>query len=435
MERVRTDGLCLLLLGCVAFLTLGVVWGNLSSNTMTDYRTAYSSAKCLLHGCDPYNPNDVLRMYRASADAHPQNAEQNLFVITHNVYPPSEFAVTLPFSALPINIALVLWGALIAACVLMASFLMWIQGARHAPIASGCLLCFFLANSSSLMIFGNPAGLAISLCVIAVWCFLNERFILLGILCLAVSLCLKPQDAGLVWLYFLLTKGASRKYALQTLAVAAAISIPFVLWIARLSPHWIGEMSANLLAFTRHGGINDPGPATSGGRGFHMITDLQAVFSFIWDNPRFYNLASYALCAPLLVLWSIPAVRSRASQNKAWLGLATIAALSMLPIYHRQYDAKLILLTIPACTILMAEGGRVRQWALAITGAAFILNGDFTWIVLIHFLTKFNLVRIVPYFDLLACPVPLSLLVLGTFYLWVYSRPARETKATGTYAL
>ncbi len=132
-----------------------------------------------------------------------------------------------------------------------------------------------------------------------------------------------------------------------------------------------------------------------------MITDLQTVFSFYWDNALFYNLASFAVCAPLLVLWAIRAVQARATREAHWLGMAAIAALSMLPLYHRLYDAKLILLTIPACALLMAKGGRTRRWALFVTTAAFVLNGEFVWIAMIAFLTTHSTVAFVPSFVLL----------------------------------
>ncbi len=262
MDGPRKDGLYLLLIGCAAFLLLGAAWF-IPPASMQDFRTAYSSARCLLDGCDPYNPAEVLRDYRADPGAHPKSSSPDLFVISHNVYPPSEFAVSMPFAALPIDVAIVLWNGLIAACVILASFLMWTEGARSAPVAFGWLLFFFLVNSSTLLGCGNPACLAVSLCIIAVYCLLNERFAAAGIVCLALSLCLKPQDAGLIWLYLLLAGGVLRKRALQTLAVAAAITIPAVLWVAHVSPHWMSEMAANLQIFSHHGGINDPGPASA----------------------------------------------------------------------------------------------------------------------------------------------------------------------------
>jgi len=57
-------------------------------------------------------------------------------------------------------------------------------------------------------------------------------------LCLVVSLALKPHDAALIWLFFLLAGGTYRKRALQTLALFLVFAVPTVLWVTWLSPHW-----------------------------------------------------------------------------------------------------------------------------------------------------------------------------------------------------
>ncbi|MFZ1941898.1 MAG: hypothetical protein WAU67_22525, partial [Terracidiphilus sp.] len=223
---------------------------------------------------------------------------------------------------------------------------------------------------------------------------------------------------------------------LYALVLAVAISLPAFLWISHVSPHWFSEMMANVQASRGRGGLNDPGPSSAGGRGIQMITDLQAVFSLVRDNPGFYNLASYIVCAPLLLLWAIGAIRARVLQagagGAAWFSIAAITALTMLPIYHRQYDAKLILLVVPAFCILLAEGGRKRKLAIWITAIAFVLNGDFTWLILIHFITKIPNTNLAQF--LLVAPVPLSLLAMGGFYLWAGMRggkePTRESVAT-----
>lgn len=44
----------------------------------------------------------------------------------------------------------------------------------------------------------------ISLCIIAVWCFMKERLAIVGVVCLAVNLLMKPYDSDLMWLCFLL---------------------------------------------------------------------------------------------------------------------------------------------------------------------------------------------------------------------------------------
>ncbi len=99
---------------------------------------------------------------------------------------------------LPWGPARILWMTLTVGSLIFASVLIWNLSVDFAPLVSGVLIGFLLANSEVLVITGNAAGIAISLCVVAVWCFLRERFVLAGILCLAISLAVKPQDAGMV---------------------------------------------------------------------------------------------------------------------------------------------------------------------------------------------------------------------------------------------
>ena len=347
-------------------------------------------------------------------------------IVTRYLYLPTAFCFTVPFAMLPWGPAHMLWMTLTVGSIIFASFLIWNLGANYAPIVSGALICFFLANSELLIITGNAAGIVISLCVFAVWSFVHERFVLFGALCLAVSLAVKPQDAGLVWLYFILAGGVYRKRALQTLLATIVLGLPVVLWVCHVAPQWVQEWRSNMMAFSVHGGINDPGPASIGAHGLDMLINLQTVFSFFWDDSRIYNAVTWLACAPLLLVWAFVTLRSRPSSKKAWLALAAIAPLSMLPVYHRQLDAKLLLLTVPACAMLWAEGGLIAWLALLVNSAGFVLNGDLTWAILLGLISKLPLPMTGLSGELLTAvqvfPAPLILLVMSVFYLWVYVR-------------
>ncbi len=84
--------------------------------------------------------------------------------------------------------------------LILAALLMWNVASEHAPLISGVLIGFFLANSVGLLFQGNVAGIVVSLCMIAAWCFFRNKFVLVGVLCLATSLAIKPHDSGLVQL-------------------------------------------------------------------------------------------------------------------------------------------------------------------------------------------------------------------------------------------
>jgi cell division protein FtsW (lipid II flippase) len=203
--------------------------------------------------------------------------------------------------------------------------------------------------------------------VVAVWCFLEEKFVWAGILCLSVSLAIKPHDAGTVWLYFLLAGGIYRKRALQTLVVTTCLGLATLVWITPIAPHWMQELHSNILVNQLPGEVNDPGPVTAHASGPSMVISLQSTLSVFRDDPRFYNLASYLICGSLLLVWTVRTIRSRFSPANAWFALAAVVPLTLLVTYHRPYDAKLLLLAVPACAMLWVEGGPLRWFALLVT--------------------------------------------------------------------
>jgi len=122
-------------------------------------------------------------------------------------------------------------------------------------------------------------------------------------------------------------------------------------------------------------------------------------------------------------------LRSRPSSENALFALVSVAALSMLITYHRSYDAKLLLLSVPACAILWAEGGGIAWMSLFIGAAGVFFTADIPLASLMH-LTRHMYSpemgmagKIV--IAVITRPAPLILLVASVFYLWVYSRRTR----------
>jgi hypothetical protein len=243
---------------------------------------------------------------------------------------------------------------------------------------------------------------------------------------MALSLALKPHDSGLVWLFFLLAGPSWRKRALQTLLILVILSLPSMLWIAHVSPHWMQEAHANMLAFTGPGAITDPGAAGMAGRNMDSLVELQSAVSIFWESPHVYNAITYTICGALFLAWAFVTIRVGPSQAKAWLALAVVAPLSMLPVYHLQHDAKILMLAVPGCALLWAEGGKVGRLAVFFTVAAIGINGDIFSLVRILLTQHF----VVPHANwpsqmftvVLTRPAPLILLGMAAFYLWAYVR-------------
>jgi hypothetical protein len=433
MNGIRRTGLLLLLLS--GGISIG--WGSFiehnSSATMADFKAIYYGARCLIHHRDPYKESEFLSVYQAEGGEFPLDPTiSKLFrrAVPICINLPTAFLIAAPFSVLGWGPAHLLWMLLTAASLMLASFLIWTLAARWSPGVSLFLICIVLANSEILFAGGNLAGIAVGLCVLAVWCLLKDRFVLAGVLCLAVSLVIKPHDAGLVWLFFLLAGGVYRKRALQTLVVVAALSLPAILWVSHIAPYWAQELHSNLALTSAHGDLNDPGPASIAFHNLNMVISLQSAISIFRDDPSFYNPVSYLVCGALLLVWLIRTLRLRFSQTTAWFALAAVAPLAMLPVYHREYDAKLLLLAVPACAMLWAGGGPVRWLALLLNTAAVVLTGDIPSAILVlltknlHLNTAELSGKILTV--VLVRPAPIILLALATFYLWAYLRRAHS---------
>lgn len=207
-----------------------------------------------------------------------------------------------------------------------------------------------------------------------------------------------------------------------------ALSVPSLLWVTHVAPHWIAELEANLARASAPGGNSDmmAGFVTSFGFSPFTVIDLQAVVSLFWENPNIYNFVSYLVCGVLLAVWSVKTVRTNISPKSAWLALAAISALTMLPTYHRPYDAKLLMLSFPACAMLWAEGGPIGWLAVLLTTACVALTGDIPLILLTVLTRNLHVDTASLPAKILAVavvrPIPLLLLAMAVFYLWVYAR-------------
>ncbi|HZB87557.1 MAG TPA: glycosyltransferase 87 family protein, partial [Terracidiphilus sp.] len=374
MTRPQQDGLTLLALGVLVFLALGITLEVTASNAMIDFKVLYYSARCLVEHRDPYSPAEITRVYRAE-DPHPTADEVQQQVIAHPIYPPTALLLTVPFALLPWGPAHFLWMALIAASFTLAAYLIWRVCAGHAPVISGALIGLLLADCGLLLLLGNAAGVAVTFTIIGAYCIVDARFSLIGVLALAIALLYKPHDAGLIWLALLLAGGVWRKRALQTLAVAAAVSIPAFLWVMRVAPGWLTELRANLTGDSAFAALNDPGRASLASRNPNMVIDLQAAVSVFWADARAYNLISAAICAVLLLIWAFITLRRVRTARTLWFAMAVAAPLTMLVSYHRPHDAKLLLLTMPACALLCAARGPAARLAVLVNTLAFLFTG------------------------------------------------------------
>lgn len=418
MVNMRRQGLIWVLV-CAG---ISILWGTslARKGEWIDFRTVYAGSRCLIHHHNPYNLRDVVREYESEDGQRPKLGPG----ITLQVNLPTTYVLMAPLAALSWGPAHILWMLLTGCVFALAILLMWHVGASYAPNVSTFLACVIAIDFASAFAAGNTAEMVVGLCGIAVWCFLQSRFGGIGVCCLALSLAIKPHDAGLIWLYFLLAGGAYRKRALQSLAITAVIGLTAALWFWHVAPTWVHDWNGNLAIASARGGINDPGPNTSSAHSIYTVVDLQAAISIFRDDPRFYNIASYLFCGALLLVWSIWALRTRFTVFRAWFALAAATALTLLITYHRPWDTKLVMLAIPPCSMLWARRGRLGKIAFPITAAAALFAGDVPLAVFKTMADSLHtseawlggkLLTVV-----LRRPESIALVAMGVFYLWTY---------------
>jgi hypothetical protein len=421
--------LALFAAACVSIL-FGILLARGVPGGMMGFPGIYYGTQCLLQHCDPYQPQQLQNFYAAAGAIPAGESAARLQAVTLYVNLPTTFLFVAPFTLLPLHAALPLWCGLLVLTFLIATLLMWQLGAVHARPLALLLACVILSNSFIVFSGGNTAGFVVALTVIASWCLLQQRHEFLGVLCLAAALTIKPHDSGLVWLYFLIAAPHLRKRALQSAAIAGALTLVSVAWVSFQVPRWLPELRTNLAIISAPGGINEPGPGSLGVGTPDMIVDLQTVFSIVHNSPSFYNSATWLVCGVLFVLWVRAVLRAPFTPRTAWFALASASALSMLVTYHRSYDARLLLLAIPACALLWAGGGAAARIGLAITAVAVLFTADLP-LTLVSIANE-HLPMTAPGITakltaiLLGRPAPLCLLATAIFHLWAFQRFSRR---------
>ena len=339
----------LLVLGSAAivFFAAGAARAFRASN---DFVPVYTGARCLLHGCNPYDTAQLEQQF-FQGGGHP--GELPSWQIDVPVYPPSTFLALSPLAMLPFPVARLVWFLLNGSLFVVATGLIVGLCPRPQTWLATILASTFLLTSGILLVLAQPALFAISLVVIASFLFLRGRFLSVGALAFMLSLAVKPQIGGLIVLYLLVQRIHWRYAAMAMVgALACLLSAGFLLQHHPRSTAWATTLRGNLSATLSPGGSADPRPANQQAIG---DINLQTLTSIFFTEAKQFNAAAYVVFLALFALGITAIVRTTAGPETNLLALAALAILSLTPIYHRFYDSRLLLLTIPAAVIIFQQ--------------------------------------------------------------------------------
>jgi hypothetical protein len=316
-------------------------------HSSNDFVPVYTGARCLLHGCNPYDTTQLEQQFFQGGG---RRSELPSWQIDVPVYPPSTFLVLSPLALLQFPFARLLW-FLLNGClfVIAAGLIHSICPPTHRWLAT-ILVSFFLVTAAILLVLAQPAVLAIALVVIGSYLFLRGRLLGLGAGLFFLSLAVKPQIGGFIVLYFLAQKIYWR-YAAAALAGAGALLLCAGLILSHhpRSAGWGSTLRANLSATLSPGGSADPRPANHQAIGDENLQTLTSIF---FADARKFNAAAYAVFLALLAAGILAARKTKAGLERHFLVLGALSVLTLTPVYHRFYDTRLLLLSIPAIVLV-----------------------------------------------------------------------------------
>jgi glycosyl transferase family 87 len=404
-----------ILLACACGLFIGFGgWRALVKDRARDFAPVYGGARCLLNGCNPYDTNQLDRQLvqggAASGDIGSWKSEMP-------VYPPSTFLVVVPVAKLPYRLARIVWFGISSVLFCLAGFAVLQLCSRASILVASVMMSMVVASSTGGL--GNPGIPAIGLAAVAIWLFVRTKRWVLASLILAISIAVKPHVCGplLVWTYF----RTRYRIACWTAAVLSSLLlfVPVVsLERSPSSAFWFDTLRSNLAGADTLGGINDPSLSNADAA---RMTNLQTVFAIIGFGAQGSNAAAWIITGACLTAWLLAVLRNRNSDDQPLFGIASLVCVTLLPVYHRLQDARLLVLSVPALVWLLTNRRVIGFLAAALTvPALFSVSFQFDRFFLAgamqHSLEHSNVLLQL----LFLREAPLAVLGLTIIYLWVF---------------
>jgi len=363
LERIRNRrGWALALaLALLAFAAWAVVTARIHHpSRFWNFGYIHDGSLCLIDRCDPFDSHalDAVGPRHGEPPHPPLNPE-------YPVYPPATLLLAVPL--IPLGWPGAAW-AIFAVSFLSfataAAAIVWSVRFRPWICGGAVLLALFVSRSPWLgLYYANPvllgAGLTTGACVL----LLDDRrrHLPAAITLLALALCIKPQLAlGAVVFFF--WKRDTRKAAAWACGLFVAFSVlAVIVYAVRLGGFGYLATERRILALGFQTGHSSDGSLRNP-FAFEFV-NLQPLFSWLGLGPKTDRLAACAVTAAIGAL-VFAAGRSRnLLERRPWTMLSLVLLLSLMPMYHREYDRCLLLALAPAAMELEQDPA-YKPWLL-----------------------------------------------------------------------
>jgi hypothetical protein len=308
----------------------------------SDVLPMYVQTKAWIAGMDPYSEASRLAVWPKEVYApHPISLEY-LFerASAPTPYPVFSYVPLVPFAILPWPIA--------NASVLLLDFVLFFTVLRtlaHLSHVAGLRRIVWFTAALGFEPFyagmdsNNIAVLAVECSLLALGTARLSRDALTAFL-LAFSIALKPQIGFCFLVYFVVCR--YWRVVAQSVAVLSAATALAVLRMQWAHVTWLTSYMRASTIFFRAGGINDFRPQNP--YNFDLI-NLQVVLYRLLGSADGAHVLAFAIGASLFLIWLTLFVKS--ADSPPLLSAGCLCAINLLPIYHRFYDATLLL--CPLC--------------------------------------------------------------------------------------
>ena len=334
--------------GPLRFVDAPTNWNDVSQN--------YTASRLWLKGQNPSDPRNFVALWKVEGQSRLELSD----IRVHVAPPLGTLVLMAPVAAFPWRIAKIFWLAVLLAAFGMTVWTLALAGGfRHDEVRTLLFVagCLALAPFHTGMANGNWTLLVVGACAAAVWAARDHRDVTAGIF-FAVACSLKPQIGALFVLYYLVRQ----RWRLFATALASTIGLALVavlrLQISGVS--WVQDYVRNATGFFTANHIDDF--TTANPIRFTLI-NLQAPFFSMTGRSSLANVMAFSVGVLLMLCWLYLVIR-HSNRHSDFLPLAAIVVIGLLPVYHRFYDASL--LVIPLCWCMTQPVGRrtVSQFVL-----------------------------------------------------------------------
>lgn len=256
--------------------------------------------------------------------------------------PPALPVVAASMAPLPWLPARLLW-CLLSISTFAGSIVLLLRSSEwfsHGKWLLAAAVLFYSPTTSGLST-GNPSVLSCALVSMAVYLAVAKRPIA-SALALGIGHCIKPQiSICVVALFIVWSCWKPLLLSLMVPVLSSALSVARAGSIAQYKL-WLISLRLQVADAFSVGALNDPRPSNPFS---HQMVDTNAVLAVFVPDLKIDSLIVGALAAAMmgLYLW----LRRSLAGDRRWRDMAFFSALTLTIVYHRYYDAQLLLLAVP----------------------------------------------------------------------------------------